>query len=397
MKQHLTRTNFARALAVLLGLILLALAFWAVVAGPVTVLRILRYGDTDIDDFSHYPGRQLAPAATPFLFAEPETTFAFPPGIAAEFGYPRLEELLAANDTIAFVVIQDDMILFENYFQGHSQAAISQPFSMSKSITSGLVGMAIQDGYLEGVDQPLVDLVPELVAAGYGTVTLEHLLTMQSGTAYVENDNPFSEHVIFNYTPNLVDEILAIPMERPPGKLWRYKSGDNALLALALDRALGEETITAYAQRRLWDGLGMAHPGVWTTDREDDGLEKTWCCLAAAAEDFAKIGRLYLNNGQWNGVQVLPPDWVARATRPAIPADRWPEDYAAAGLSNYGYQWWLLSPETGDYLALGKDGQYLYINPATGATIVRLGWSQGEIFTSAWVDLFQSISAAVSE
>jgi CubicO group peptidase (beta-lactamase class C family) len=384
-------------LVALTALFLLTLAVWAAVAGPVTVARILRYGDTDIDDFSHYPGRQLEASSSPFHFIQAANELDPPASASLAFGTEGdLEHFLETNDTIAFLIIQGDTLLYERYFQGHTPASISQGFSMSKSFTSALVGMAIQDGYFTGTDQAITDHVPELAEAGFDGVSLHHLLTMTSGSNYVENDNPFGEHVILNYTPQLVDRILEFRMEQPPGELFRYKSGDNALLALALDRALGEETLTAYTQRRLWEPLGMEHGAVWSTDQAgEDGLEKTWCCLAAAARDFAKFGRLYLNQGVWDGRQLLPPDWTARSVRGHIPAALWPEDYKTIGWWNYGYQWWLASEGRGDYFALGKDIQVLYLHPAKDLIILRLGWNGGNLLASEWITLFQGIADGV--
>ena len=394
MKRFLTPKRIIKFIGILAGLFLLAMVAWMAVAGPVTVVRILQYGDTDIDDFTHYPGRELALSGTPFRFQQEEGELAVTTAALAEFGGEGdLEKILETNDTIAFLVIRGNTILYERYYQGHTSSSLSQAFSMSKSFTSALIGMAIDDGIIAGVDQPITDFVPELTAEGFDVVSLHDLLNMMSGSDYVENDNPFGEHVIFNFTPNLEDEILTIKMERPPGEVYRYKTGDNALLGLALSRALGEETITDYTQRRLWTPLGMEDPGVWTIDHVGDGLEKTWCCLAASARDFAKLGRLYLNGGSWDGEQLLSADWIAQSTQTGqVQEDSWPEDYKTIGWWNYGYQWWMGSKDAGDYFALGKDGQFLYVNPAKDVIIVRLGWSSGEMFSSAWIRLFQTIA-----
>ena len=396
MQRPTIHTRIFRVLIAAAGLVLLVLAAWAVVAGPVTVFRIIRYGDTDIDDYSHYPGRELQPSDTPFQFKQSAEALRIPTTALLRYGHEGdLEQILEANDSIAFLIIQDDTLLYERYFQGHSPSSLSQAFSVSKSFTSALIGMAIDDGYLAGEDQPVTDLVPELAPAGFDRVTLHHLLTMTSGSDYVENDNPFGEHVILNYTPHLEERILELEREDAPGEVFRYKSGDNALLALALDRALGEESITAYTQRRLWTPLGMEHGGVWSIDHEGDGLEKTWCCLAATARDFAKLGRLYLNGGSWRGRQLLSAAWIERSTAGQIPDTAWPKAFESAGWWNYGYQWWLASEAEGDYFALGKDGQIIYLNPNKDLIILRLGWSSGELLTSQWMSLFQEIAEQV--
>lgn len=396
MKGLVMRKWLTRILGVAACLLLGVLMLWILVAGPTTVFRIIRYGDTDIDDFSHYPGRELQPSDDPYRFDRKEQEVHIPVEALLPYGSEgRLARILEQNDSIAFLIIQGETILYERYFQGHTPSSLSQAFSMSKSFTSALIGMAIADGYVESVDQAITDFIPELKQHGFQEVKIEHLLTMTSGSSYVENDNPFGEHVILNYTTELEDRILGFEMATKPGEKWRYKSGDNALLALALDRALGEETIAAYAQRRVWTPLGMEHRGVWSIDHEGNGLEKTWCCLAAAAHDFAKLGRLYLNHGAWNGRQILPSDWVESSTSGRLPASIWPSEYRSVGWWNYGYQWWLASEEKGDYFALGKDGQILYLNPESDVIILRLGWSSGGLASSEWISMFQSIAAEI--
>jgi CubicO group peptidase (beta-lactamase class C family) len=398
MSRILTRKRVLWFFTILLAAILVTLAAWIAVAGPVTVYRVVRYGDTMIDEFKFYPFRRLRASESPFLFEENRSGL-FVPSVVELDGRTQseLEDLLQSNDTIAFLIIKDDALVYERYYQGHSQSSLSQSFSMAKSFTSALVGMALDDGLIASVDQPVTGFIPELAEAGFEDVTVRHLLTMMSGSNYVENDNPFGIHVILNYTPNLEREILGFGMERTPGEHWRYKSGDNALLALILDRALGQMTITDYTQERLWAPLGMQYDGMWTLDHEGDGLEKTWCCLAATARDFAKLGRLYLNDGNWGGRQLLSPDWIRQSTQVGgVPETDWPDDFRAVGWRNYGYQWWLLSDEEGDYMASGKDGQYLYVNPSRNVIILRLGWSTGDLFTSQWISLFKHLAREVS-
>lgn len=395
---HITWKRLAWILGLAAGLVVIIMAVWTVIAGPITVFRIIRYGDTDIDDFTHYPGRRLRPSETPFLFEESDIAFQVPPSLLADYGDEGdLGQFLEANNSIAFLVIRDDVILYERYFQGHSASSLSQLFSVSKSFTSVLVGTAIDDGYIESDEQAITDFVPELQEAGFASVKIHHLLTMMSGSSYVESDNPFGEHVIFNYTPRLRSRILESEMKETPGEVFRYKSGDNALLALALDRALGGETITEYTQRRVWEPLGMEHKGVWSLDHADDGLEKTWCCLAASARDIAKIGRLYLQEGVWEDQQILSSDWIARSTQAQVPGAAWPGRYEDVGWSNYGYHWWLASEAEGDVFALGKDGQFLYLHPGRDLIIVRLGWSTGNLGSSEWIALFQRIALRISE
>jgi CubicO group peptidase (beta-lactamase class C family) len=372
------------------GVVAAVLAAWMIVAGPVTVLRFLRYGPTTIDDFKHYPGRALSASPEPFHFAEHADPGRVPAQVQPGDAPVDLEAWLDQTRTIAFLVVKDDAIIYERYSLDHAADAPSQSFSVSKSIFSLLVGMAIDDGYFRSVDQPITDYLPELAPHGFGAVTIRHLLQMSSGTNYVENDNPFGIHVRLNYTPSLARDILGFRMRGTPGAEFKYRSGDTALLSLALTRALGGPSLTAYAEQRLWTPLGMEHGGVWSIDHEGDGLERAWCCLAGTARDFAKVGRLYLRNGDWDGRQLVSPGWVEASTRQGgFSEAQWPDEFRRSGLTNYGYHWWLVSPERGDALALGKDGQFIYFDPASQVVIVRLGRRS----PGGWVRIFTQIAA----
>jgi len=379
----------------------LFILIWIPISGWDVVYRNLRYGTTRIDDFTHYPGRELSASENPLIFEDATTQTGFPTTISYGEEDWALEEFLESSDTIAFLVLKDETLRYEKYFQGYTKDSLSQAFSASKSITSILIGAAIDDGYIESMDEVVTDFVPELANNGFDQVSIENLLYMRSGMAYVENDIPFGIHVRFNYTSHLEDAIINLKMREEYTKEFIYKTGDNALLGLILDRALGDKTITQYTHERLWTPLGMENYGVWTLDHEGDGLEKTWCCLAASARDFAKFGQLYLNRGKWNGQQIVSEDWVEHSTAfGAFDSSTWPQRFVDLGLEGYGYQWWLISNEAGDFFAWGKDGQFIYVNPTSDVVIVRLGWSMGNpgsgnLGAEDWVSIFTYLAQEV--
>jgi len=385
-------------LIVFLGLFILV---WIPISGWDVVYRNLRFGTTRIDDFTHYLGRELLASENPFQFENETVQTGFPVTVPYKEEEWTLDKFLESSDTIAFLMLKDGELRYERYFQGHKQDSLSQAFSASKSITSILIGTAIDDKYIESADQVVTDFVPELADNGFDQVPIEDLLYMRSGMAYVENDIPFGIHVLFNYTSHLEDAILDLEMRKEYTKEFIYKTGDNALLGLILDRALGDKTITEYTQERLWTPLGMEDDGVWTLDHEGDGLEKTWCCLVASARDFAKFGQLYLNRGMWNGQQIVSEEWVEQSTVfGAFDSSTWPQRFVDLGLEGYGYQWWLVSEEIGDFFAWGKDGQFIYVNPTTDVVIVRLGWSMGNpgsgpLGAEDWVSIFTYLAQEV--
>ncbi len=385
---------------ILLILILpiLYLVVWAFNSGPDVTYRVLvNCCDSDIDDYKKYPGRELVAGEDSFHFAENTENQILPDKVEIK-GKDNIdtEDLIESNDTIAFLVIKDDVMVFEKYYQGHSVDSVSMAFSTTKSILSILIGMAVDEGLIKSIDQPVSDYIPELKDNGFENVTLKSLLQMHSGIDYNDSDDPFGYSVLLNYTANLRRAILNLKMLKNPSDIFVYRSADTAVLGLVLDRALNGKTITQYAQEKLWEPLGMEFDGIWTLDSESDGLEKTWCCLSAAARDFAKFGRLYLNKGDWNGKQLVSKEWVEESLTGAFSPATWPVSGLAAGFDNYGYQWWLCSKDRGDYMTRGKNGQFIYVNPSTNTIIVRLGWSEGKLSHEDWVNLFVIISENIN-
>jgi CubicO group peptidase (beta-lactamase class C family) len=251
---------------------------------------------------------------------------------------------------------------------------------MAKSITSILIGCAIDDGLIQSVDEPLIKYIPELEKNGFGKVTINHVLQMTSGLDFSESYiNPFGEAASFYYGCNLKHEVSKLKLKAEPGKQFEYVSGNTQLLGLILERALKGKTITQYFQEKLWTPLEMEYDGSWSLDREEEGIEKTFCCINARARDFAKIGRLYLNKGKWNGKQIVSEKWVKESTT---------IDMTNGGVDYYKYQWWLPTA-TGDFMAEGILGQYIYVNPSQNLIIVRMGKNNGSV---NWQDFFISLS-----
>jgi len=294
-----------------------------------------------------------------------------------------LNTLLPETNTVAFLIIKEDVILMERYYQEYDESRRSLAFSMSKSFLSILIGAAVDDGLIESVSQPVTDYVPELIAAGYDRVSIRHLLQMTSGMDYVEVEGQdTSLHNRLYYTTRLEHELLRLDLAQEPGQGFSYKSGENALLGLILSRAIAPKTITAYTQERLWEPLGMEYDGAWNLDSEN-GLEKTWCCLSATARDYAKLGRLYLHGGDWNGEQIIPADWVEQSTM---------VDTGEGSVWNYQYQWWLVSETGGDFTTMGHLGQFVYVNPAENVIIVRLGTSRGGLDWDEWLAVLAALA-----
>ncbi|MCK8478978.1 serine hydrolase domain-containing protein [Psychroserpens algicola] len=273
---------------------------------------------------------------------------------------PALEKANLNWGTIAYVIIKNDSIWFESYYDGFDDTSKTNSFSMAKSYTSGLLGKAIMDGYIESLDQPLSDFFPEY---SYAKTTVGDLSSMASGLDWVEHyTSPFSVTARANYDDDLAETILNQKVVKTPGVAFEYLSGSTQLLGMVIEKATGK-TLSNYLSESFWKPLGSSEDALWQLDDEDNRLAKAFCCIASNAKDFARFGKLYKDHGQWNGQQLLDSAFVAKSVTPRFPES--PE---------YGYGWWL--KDVGDksfFMMRGHLGQYVIVEPDDNVIIVRLG------------------------
>lgn len=345
---------------------ILSVAIVAILVSSCTMGRFVWYNFADINDHKIFPYRTVEKPEASFHFYKRDTAVV-PKEITIGKKDYDFERYIKDNQTVAFMVIRNDTILYENYWSDYDETSIVPSFSVAKSVTSILIGCAIEDGLIQSVDEPITKYIPELKSKEFEKVTIEHLLQMTSGLKFNEGYfNPFGEVATFYYGRNLKKTSYKLKLKRAPGEKFEYVSGNAQLLGLVLEKALNGKTISDYLEEKLWEPLGMEYDATWSLDQKD-GIEKTFCCLNARARDYAKIGRLYLNKGNWNGEQLVPEEWVERSTE---------IDSSNGSSKNYQYQWWLPT-SNGDYMAQGILGQYVYVNPKSNVIIVRLGKNSG--------------------
>lgn len=335
--------------------------------------RFIVYNFANITDHKIFPERPLTADSNAFQFEVAEQGNAPKSINNRKDENVSFDEFLDQTNTVAFLIIKNDTIQYEKYFSGYEQESIVASFSMAKSVTSILIGCAIDEGLIKSVDESITTYIPELKENGLENVTIKQLLQMTSGIDFNESYvNPFGDAAAFYYGRHLRKEILKMKPETEPGQSFNYISGSTQLLGLVLERALKTKTITEYLQEKIWTPLEMEYDASWSIDRKKDGLEKTFCCLNARARDFAKIGRLYLNKGNWNGTQIVSESWVEESTK---------LDNSEGSANYYQYQWWIPT-KNGDFMAEGILGQFIYVNPDKNLVIVRLGKNEGK--TSWW-------------
>ena len=249
------------------------------------------------------------------------------------------QEFLKDSRTTGFIVIQNDSIVYENYFLGNTETTRNISWSMAKSFISALVGIAVDEGHIESVMQNVDDYCPILKGSGYEGVTIKDVLQMSTGVAFNEDYGDFNSDINrwgrgFALGQSQDEFAATLVREREPGTVNHYVSINTHVLGMVLTAATGK-TVTEYMQEKLWDPMGMEHDAYWLIDGSD--MEMVLGGLNATLRDYAKIGTLFLHNGNWKGDQVVPTDWVRISTKPDAPYLEPGYD----GYFGYGYQWWI--------------------------------------------------------
>lgn len=284
--------------------------------------------------------------------------------VRSEEGFKRLPDLLNELGSTACMVIKNDTILFEYYRKDYSDSAYVTSFSIAKAITCSLLGISIAEGKVKSLDEPIINYLPELASIeGMNRVTVYHLASMTSGLAFTRKKNrPVVEAARAYYEEDLSDFYLShVWCEYTPGTRYRYLNGNTQLLALILERVYGKR-MSELLEEKIWSQLGMKSEAIWSTDSKKNGLVKAFCCLNATPDDFARFGRLYIENGNWNGKQILSPDWVRRTLVPSITYG--PE-------RDYHFHWITVNTRYPLFVAAGLFNQMLLIYPKEKIIIVH--------------------------
>jgi CubicO group peptidase (beta-lactamase class C family) len=348
-----------------------------------TIARAMIWRESDVGDQDRFPARPIpAGARTSSLRAGVEADLV----VSAEG--KGLDELLRETDTLAFLVVHEDRLVHERYFDGATRESLQTSFSAAKSFVSTLVGIAIDAGLIGSVEDPVTDYLPELAERDqrFEQITLRDLLTMSSGIRYQEGGFPwpFGDDTYTYYGVDLRDVALnRVEIDGPPGLAWHYNNYHPLLLGLVLERVTGS-TVSDFMARRLWQPLGAEADATWNLDSERSGFEKLESGLNARPVDYARFGLLFLHNGEWNGRRIVSEDWV----RAASGAD---STTGPASYHGYGYFWWIDVERPGRFYAQGKYGQYIYVAPDAAAVVVRFGRDWG-IGNTSWLATFRDIA-----
>ena len=273
----------------------------------------------------------------------------------------RLDSLNQANRSAAYLIIKNDSIWYEWYNDGYDHKTLTNSFSMAKSIVTAALGKAIMQGKIKSLDTRVGDYINEFSSGAAADMTVGDLASMASGLDWDEKYySPFSKTTQLYFDTELATFMKSIPVVEKPGTRYEYSSGATQLLAMTIEKAVGEK-LASYVARNFWKPLGAENDALWQTD--PNGLAKAYCCIASNARDFARFGKLYKQSGRWNGDQILDSAFVKKSVTPRFQETPF-----------YGYGWWLTEYEGKEVFYMrGHLGQYVIVIPQDDLIVVRLG------------------------
>ena len=285
-----------------------------------------------------------------------------------DFNNTKSTEILnKTNDrlgTVAFLIIKNDSLWYEKYYDGYSEKSYSNSFSIAKSIVTAVLGRAIDEGYIKGLDQKVGDFIPEYKKGLAANLSVGDLSSMSSGMKWTEDyKNVFGVTArAYVGSESLVELIKSRPIIREPGQSFKYLSGDTQLLAMTIEKATGQK-LSSLVYNWFWNPIGAENNALWQIDNLKSNNEKAYCCFNSNARDFAKFGKLFKDYGYWNGKQLLDSSFVKKATTKRFEKS-----------PHYGYGFWLGSYKGMKYFSMrGHLGQYVMVFPKENIIIVRLG------------------------
>jgi CubicO group peptidase (beta-lactamase class C family) len=345
------------------------------------VVRYVFWNTADITDHKKFPSVGIS--APPDKYVIPHSLEPVVPDLPSAFNeegkFQTFNEFLEENKTVSFLIIKDGKIVFENYFDGYTSESVLPSFSISKSIISALLGIAIDEGCIKSVHQPITDFLPELDSSTYGKITIEHLLNMRSGLKFNEGYfNPFGDVAKFYYGKNVEKYTFKTKIKDPPDQYYEYISVNTQFLTYILERATGTKC-NVCLQDKIWKKAGMEYDASWNVDSKKYQSIKGFCCINASIYDYAKFGMIYLNNGELNGVRIISEDWIDQSIR---------KTNGSLDSQNYPYHYGWRVKKDGAYFAKGILGQYIYVDPGKNVIILRFGKKEKKII---WAELFEQI------
>ena len=319
-----------------------------------------------------FEGRLVRRAAAPSSLGRPSSE----PQVRYDYRGESLEldQYLARNPTTGLLIARGDTILVERYQYARNDRHRLTSFSMAKTVTSTLIGIAIAEGRIRSIDDPASAYVPALAGTEYGRTPIRHLLQMSSGVRFLEEysgRDDVTKLAMDTFWLRGPGGAAAVSQfnERiaPSGTRYSYASAETQVLGLVLAQAVGRP-VGAYLQEKIWQPMGAEADATWLVDRA--GQESTFCCLNAVLRDYARRGLLLAHEGSWRGRQIIPAAWIREATS-VRPEQPYLAPRTATRFFGYGYQTWIFPDEPRMFALLGVRGQTIFVDPSHRLVMVH--------------------------
>lgn len=368
--------KYAKVLIAILGLLVIVLFFNCDKIARLQFAMNMFSGKEQVERFrsieKYFPTREIMPGSN--LTHIPKTNSI---DLAETYTFNgkthNTEDLIKETDITGLMVIKNDSILFEEYYQENTVTDHIIGWSVTKSFVSALIGIAIEEGHINGINDSVYQYLPELKGSAYEKITIKNLLQMSSGISWNEDYSDRDSDINrFGRTLALGRSfesfVKTLKYDTPQGTFNRYNSSDTQVLGMIISRATGT-TVSDYLEKKLWQPLGMEQKGYWVIDNQ--GNEFAAAGLSASLVDYAKFGLLFLHDGVLNGQQLISKEWVSKSITPDA-------QHLLPGLNEnsnndfgYGFQWWVFDGDDGEYAAMGIYNQLIYINPKRNIIIVK--------------------------
>ncbi|GAB4252861.1 MAG: serine hydrolase [Vicingaceae bacterium] len=333
-----------------------------------------------IDDYTKFKNAEINPSNQPFKWA-----------LSKNYNKKTDQQLLekiSDLQTVAFLIIKNDSIYFEHYWDQYSDTSFTNSFSMAKTFTALLIGAAIDDGLITSVEDPVGKYLEPFKENK--DLKIKHLLNMSSGINFDEDyKSPFGYMAKAYYGGDIKKLTFKYQPETKPGVEWKYLGGNTLLLSFIVEKVT-QKPLSKYFEEKIWKKIGAERKALWSLD--NNNTEKAYCCFYANARDFAKIGKLFIDFGKFENNQILDSAYVSNMMTPAKHLQ-----YHSKPVDFYGWQTWIADYKNLKVVyARGIQGQYILTIPEKNIIIVRLGKMRSpELINNHPKDIFYYIDFAL--
>jgi len=289
------------------------------------------------------------------------------------------QTLLDETETSGLLVLHGGEIIHERYALTGGRDVRWISWSVAKSFVSALVGIAVDEGHIRSIEEPVTDYVPLLAGSAYDGVPIRDVLQMSSGASWDEDYGALDSDITrFGFAMAFggsMDEFAAtLTRDREPGTYNRYNSIDTQVLGMLLVRATGR-SLSSYLEEKIWQPLRMESDAYWLLD--DTGMELALGGLNVTLRDYARFGELYRNAGRWGGRQIVPEAWARASVRADAPHLQPGDNPQSEWILGYGYQWWLPGEVPEEFSAIGVYNQFVYVSPRHRVVIAKTSANRG--------------------